>query len=716
MSNINKTSGFWLGDVNNRYYDPLTGVYNKPRGKDIFALAGYRQAVANFVRIVTGENVPVKYANHDESYTDGKTVTLSGGINDGNFDVIVGLALHEGSHVKLTDFSHLKNGLGQYIPQTLKDLAEVKNVGITGLVKDLLNVVEDRRIDHFIFTTAPGYKGYYDAMYNKYFNAKAIDKALKEYRFREKNINDYMFHIVNFINENRTLDILPGLRSAYEELDLRNIGRLKTTDDALAVALNIAEILLTNLDDYVEPPKEEEQDGDGGQGEQDENSQQGQEGEEGEEGEGEGTPTPKDYNGSDEEGDEQGEGGSNEEGDEESDEEQGSDTSMSGGQGGEDDEQPGGDGLTNDGDDLPELNDLSPNQQKELENAVERQKDFMDGDSQKTKLSKKDQKSVEAAEQSGAKDVEVEGEISTSYHGIQKAKQTVRVYETMTDSLIESGLCNMVSKHRSYREQDKQEAIEAGFRLGMVLGKKLNARNDEEKTTYNRLRKGKISKRLISSIGTGNTKIFEQEFISMSKPSSIHLSIDASGSMNGRKFQSALTMATAIAKACEIVGGVRVRIDFRSTSYGNGGQEIPEVLIAYDSRTDKTAKIRRTWKHLQTPGTTPEGLCFSAIQKLMDQGNGQFDSYFINISDGEPYFSNGNISYGGTAATKHTAGEIKKMKQKGIQVLGYFLDGAAQGEPSTQFKKMYGEDSKKVDPNSVMQIAKTMNELLSRKS
>ena len=252
MGNINDYSKFWMGnDVNDRYYDPITGEVNKPSGKDIFALIGYQRAIGNFVRIVTGDNIPVQFSGTD-SYTDGKTVNLSAGINNGNFDVAVGLALHEGSHIKLTDFGILKRGLSTYIAQTLYDLGQTKGVNtyaMNDLVKSMLNVVEDRRIDKYIQTEAPGYRGYYEAMYGYYFNDKVIDKALKSHAWGEVELENYMNHVINFINPNRTLDLLPGLRTMWNILELKNISRLKSTEEALNVSLEMVKELLTNLPD-----------------------------------------------------------------------------------------------------------------------------------------------------------------------------------------------------------------------------------------------------------------------------------------------------------------------------------------------------------------------------------------------------------------------------------------------------------------------------------
>ena len=49
----------------------------------------------------------------------------------------------------------------------------------------MLNYVEDRRIDYYVFSSSPGYKGYYQALYDKYFNSKIIDKGLKSDMLRD---------------------------------------------------------------------------------------------------------------------------------------------------------------------------------------------------------------------------------------------------------------------------------------------------------------------------------------------------------------------------------------------------------------------------------------------------------------------------------------------------------------------------------------------------
>ena len=111
-------SSFWLDDD---FTSSGTSIFDdyeeKPRGVDLLKLAGYRRAIANFVSIVTGQSIPVQFSGAD-SYTVGKRVNISAKLNDNDFDPAVGLALHEGSHIKLTDFDVMKEMEGK-IPMHL---------------------------------------------------------------------------------------------------------------------------------------------------------------------------------------------------------------------------------------------------------------------------------------------------------------------------------------------------------------------------------------------------------------------------------------------------------------------------------------------------------------------------------------------------------------------------------------------------------------------
>lgn len=119
--------------------------------KNLYKLAAHRIAIANFVSIVTGQSIPVKFSTKGDSYTDGKVVTISANIAEPKeFDPAVGLALHEGSHIKLSNFELLRDLdmtihriVGNIEYGRLDEISKTKGVTyFVGVVKDLLNYVE----------------------------------------------------------------------------------------------------------------------------------------------------------------------------------------------------------------------------------------------------------------------------------------------------------------------------------------------------------------------------------------------------------------------------------------------------------------------------------------------------------------------------------------------------------------------------------------------
>tara|TARA_R100001443_G_scaffold110795_1_gene122973 strand:- start:3229 stop:5211 length:1983 start_codon:yes stop_codon:yes gene_type:complete len=655
----NTTSNFWLDDDYN--YDVLSGESIKP-GKDYVKIAATKRAISNFVSIVTGQSIPVKYSTKDDSYTDGKQVVISGNIKDKDFDPTVGLALHEGSHCKLTDFDTLKNLMDNpnAIPQDIFDMIAnkyAKNADdledktwivcnyIRNHVKSLLNYVEDRRIDNFIYQSAPGYQGYYQAMYNKYFNAKVIDKGLQSSEKRNLDWDSYFFRIINLTNINRDMNALPSLKDIWKLLDLRNIGRLQSTQDALDIAFKIFTIVESHLPEPVENEKGES---DGGK-KQDDNKKQG-------------TKKPS--------------GGS---------------------------KSSGGD-------------EFSDRQREQLQNAINKQKQFNDNQVKKSNLSKSDNKKVNAVEKSGSEIKLVGAGQPQNWRNTNGKGTDCLIIKNISQQLAETGIYNTFCSSENARywgHGTKEEIINDGIRLGTMLGKKLQIRNESNSLKYNRLRQGRIDKRMISSLGFGNEQVFQQVFVDQFNPAIVHISIDASGSMSGTKWDKSQTSAIAIAKAASMVQNLDVVISYRSTEE-IGNKTTPAIFIAYDSRKDKISKITRLFQHISCPGVTPEGLCFEAIQHLIEEGSNGIDSYFINFSDGEPYFENRDINYYGQSAAKHTKAQVDNMKARGIKVLSYFISGTYSSSIDN-FKKMYGQDAENVNVTKLNELTKSLNKRFATK-
>jgi len=684
MSNYNNSS-FWFDQTDS--VDVLTGEKINI-GKDYIKLAATKRAIANFVQIVTGKNIPVNFNSKGDSYTDGKSVTISANLKDRDFDPAVGLALHEGSHILLTDFDTLKELNRDWINTNMQATMEmvskkynyVEDNGsmdvwtttnyIRRNLKDLLNIVEDRRIDNYVFKSAPGYKAYYHSMYDKYFNAKVIDKALQSKEMTSNNWESYFFRICNITNQNRNLDALPVLRKVWNTLDLKNVERLKDSWMALNVAMDIFNIVEESLPKPEAEKKSKSKDGKGKDGNDKSNGNK------------KSPSTPQ--------------GQSKDDGSKA----KGGDATIS-------------NGTPNNTGNSPSV-ELTDAQKRQLSSAIQKQKEFNSGDSKKTNLSKKDTQIVEAISTSGSETKQV-GNSSLKDHWSSKSGITdCIVVKNLSKDLADSGVYNTFSSiSYSYHHEEKVNAIQKGMVLGKMLGRKLQIRNEANTLKYTRLNKGKIDKRLIASLGYGAEAVFQTSFIEQFNNSVVHLSIDASGSMSGSKFEKSLIAATAIAKAASMTNNFDVVISFRSTE-DMGRKSLPAIFIAYDSRKHKVNRLLTILPLMHSCGITPEGLCFEAIMEQIDSATTTKDSYFINFSDGEPYFENSEIVYYGEKATLHTKQQVEKMTAKGVKVLSYFIHSGYVGNQDN-FKRMYGKDAQFIDTNQLVPLAKSLNKMFTEK-
>jgi hypothetical protein len=686
---IYNNSSFWLDDdfLNDNNDWGFNDEVEKPKGKDPVKLSGYRRAIGNFVRIVTGEAIPVRFTEAGDSYTDGTSVTISASLKDKDFDPAVGLALHEGSHIKLTDFNTLKT-LEDFVKKDdeVMNMLSNKHEDVEDRwqavyyamdkLKTLINIIEDRRIDNFIFKSAPGYRGYYEALYDKYFNAKIIDKGLKSDEYRDETWDSYMFRICNMTNVNTDLNALNVLRAVYKIINVKNIARLKNTKQVRNLAWKIFKM----IEDQIPANKTEESDCKNGQCE----NGQGQEGQEGQGGEGQGNS---------------GQGGGPDDG------------SKAKG----DDAKKGKGGIQGGTIAPKDLEKLNAKQRQQLKKAIQKQKEFGKGETKKTKISKALNKQMKAMENSGVeiKDVEYN-------NGWQNTKAEVTVIRNFNKQLVEDVQCGMwMHKDSEYgfaRTLNKhKDWIAEGIRRGIVLGKKLKVRAEERNTKFNRQRSGRIDKRMIANAGFGAEAIFAKIESFAYNPGLIHISIDNSGSMNGTRFENAQKAAVAIAKACSMIENMDCIISYRSSAafgmdrWTSRNSDVkPVVLIAYDSRIHGMAQIKTLLPYICTANLTPEGLCFDAIMKDIVEASRGKDSYFVNMCDGSPYYND----YYGQSAVEHTKAQVKKMRFEGIKVISYFITSSVENasrRESGDFKRMYGKDSQFVDTNKIGEIARTMN-------
>ncbi len=235
---MNKGAAYWM-DL--KYFDDEDPIF----------LAQVQRGITNFVKILTGKDIPVEYATSGDSMTDGEIVYIASNLKEDTIDYTVGLALHEASHVLLTDFEYLNKEKGTVLKR-VHNIPEEDHDNVFTLI----NFVEDKRIDNFVYSTAPGYQFYYEQLYRKSFYNEIVDENLQNDIFRTPSWDSYFFRIINIFNRNSNLDALPGLREVRELLTFNRIRSMQSTRDAVEVAVKIYNIIKPHIQD-----EEEKEDG-----------------------------------------------------------------------------------------------------------------------------------------------------------------------------------------------------------------------------------------------------------------------------------------------------------------------------------------------------------------------------------------------------------------------------------------------------------------------
>ena len=642
-------------------------------------LAAAQRAIGNFVNIVTGKQIPVVFQSRDSSYTDGERVVIGTKLEDKNFDPAVGLALHEGSHIAFTDFSLFKGAtrlsnspFANHVRMRGMDPDMTMTETEFGIIKDLLNWIEDRRIDYKVYTNAPGYRMYYEAMYNKYFNDKIIDKALVSGEKTDETVDCYLFHIINFTNPLRQLDALKELRSIWNLIDLKNIDRLTSTQDALSVACDVYKVVKQATVNQPETDSSNgsqsaTQPGSQAQGNLPQNNEDELDAE----------SVEVDASGDDLAGDASGDSG------------------------------------------------MTPRELNKLDKAIQEQRNFINGESKKSgTLTKRDSQIVEAIKESGTETRTV----STGLVSGESPIDTI-VIKKMTPAIIESfpelfasyssdyisGKLSLTESNSSYymgpvsrKIMSMDAAVNEGIILGKRLGSKLQLRNSDKSLKSTRLAAGKIDRRLVAQLGFNNANVFHRIVTDRFKNYFIHISIDASGSMNGDKIRQAVLSAVAIAQAASMTTGIRVQISLRGTNNVGGNTEKCVTLYAYDSAHDKMNKIKTYFKYLDAFGCTPEGIAFKSIEKDLKADAKGDELIFINYSDGEPTPVAGvDGRYSGIEFTRRT---INGFRELNMNIISYFIyESYIDTDTRKNFCKMYGSDAQFINPKDMRDIAKTMN-------
>lgn len=688
-------SSYWLDDSLGVFDDATDTVVDRPKSsvERIMKLASIRRAVANFVRILTSDDkIQVKFSSGKNSYTDGKTVVISADDDPKNFDSMVGLALHEGSHCLLSDFDFLNTvntGMepvfyGALHPD-LRKMFPIPDITIDPYGAEfsrtvrtlrrylltLMNVVEDRRIDSYVYQMAPGYRPYYDALYKRYFFSKDVEKnLLHNPDWRVPTVENYVNWLLMIFSPHFKANALPGLKKMVKMIDLPNIRKYDQNarvGGAYAKWKHVETVKTNSIITQYEVYDYDQF-----------------------------SPLWKVANEllieilkrakfhADENGEE---------------------FKL-------DDIIVDMDDIDfeNDGE-LPNLDVPQGNFNVEkAKKALEKMKDALDGKMKKKKLKRNEEQQISSMESAAAKMEESSDPVFGKIPCLVTRKFTK---EILLSQWFEFTMCGKYGNSNYMQEDyDARQGVIAGIKMGQILTHRLQVRNDPTITHFTRQQQGKIDRRILSQLGMDIETVFKRTTVENFRPAMLHLSLDASGSMGGTKWQKVITVATALAYTADKVRNLDVVITLR----GNITSGIPTVAVVYDSRVDNFHKVRQLFPYLSTSGSTPEGLCYAATMELIQECASTHSVYFINFSDGEPgchYTYNGqHVSYSGPQAYTQTKNMVRQMREAGVRIMSYFISESGYGHSKVAFTEMYGQDAEFVNVKNVTQVLKTLNKLL----
>lgn len=740
-------SEFWLdtGRYAN-YFDeqchPTNGsmVFNI----DMVRLSSVRRAISHFVRILTRQNIPVYFNDNGANVNfAGKKIYISAKITSKyDFDIAVGQALHEAAHTLKTDFNAAKYAWTN-IPHHIFQKSDNKNIRRASLEKfihTMWNVIEDRFIDDYIFNAAPGYRGYYVALYDAFWNCPEVDLYLESDYYRYPSLESYRYRIINFTNVNTDLLALPRLDEIADIIDITNISRLKKTEDRLDTAFKVIDLVLDCVD--VDP------NGGSSNGSAAPTKAQFSQ-------RGSGIAKPEDFF-------DFGDSVKSEEPPQNEDPDK-SDTNspsvkpdvdvsknmvdeisdvMSG-----EDETP--EKLKENDDAVKKISDKEVDDavKKELKKVDERQRQFLSGEIPKEAVTSEQKDLLDMIEKHGIILVRVSANTMLAGNDTNLKVDCIVVQE-MSKELVLSGqqmfpMCGAMrlGKDEPCPPEEVYDAVKKGIAIGSKLGRKLQIRNEINHIKTIRKHSGKINRRLLHQAAFDAEDLFYKIKVDDHHKATLHITVDASSSMAGEKWNKTMTAVVAICKATSMIDNIHVTVSFRTTQ-DTGGVSLPYVVLAYDSQKDKFSKVRTLFPYLVPNGATPEGLAFAAIMNLFEKMTpDEEDRYFLNLSDGEPCYvihdaqTGVTLSYGGHVGVSHTKSQVDKIRRNGVHIMSYFIEESSYKLPKNldkqldpkkvaqmnkllaestlkkDFQKMYGKNAQFVNVESIVDLAKTMNRL-----
>jgi len=588
----------------------------------------------------------------------------------------------------------------------------------------LINILEDRRIDSIMWKKYAGYRSYYIALYLYYFWDVKTLKAIQSKESRNVTINNYLFHILSFINKNRDLTALPRLKDIYDILDLKNINK-KSSEDIFVDGIKIFQIIYeevyknndVNFNDELKSNAEIKNDTDLKFKNDYENSNNNSEYSEGD-GDSDEDEFEEDYDDDFDDIEDYVNEINNNIMDEVTD-----DTL---------DEILDDD--NNEGDDENMVDVVNDVINKTIQNLPD---DITSDDIIKIISDNKRIKSIKSSVFRELKSIIDNTASIVNLQNSENYQLDVIVIKDIKDidtigAFSQWGLSNRAKKN--------EDIFNSATHDGRLIAKQLNILNDTRNVYSRRRTHGNIDNRLLSEYKMTD-KLFYNKFTENTQKSFIHLSLDVSGSIEESMYHKIVKFSYMMAIIANQLHNMKLQISIRYASMHNDSN--PYVIYMYDSNKNTLADLRQRLNLLKPTGATPEALCFEAITKqLVIDSAGYDNKYLISITDGYPSFATRTVDYSISTydindfyslneyivtnsevwnerttvnTLKHINVTINKIFKLGINFMNYFVTSDKYGHTDT-FSKVYDDaymnTTTLLNDTNITKISNDLNKLL----
>jgi uncharacterized protein with von Willebrand factor type A (vWA) domain len=452
--------------------------------------------------------VNIKISKGEDSFTDGKTVTLSTKMFDDEelsvgerIDTFLGTTIHEGCHLRYTQFGGLSRVLDY------KSYSDDEKQ----IIKVLANIIEDERIEQLLGEDKPGLTRFLEKSKYFYFDQYYLDFVVP----RESEMTDLEKLINTFLYIIRYPKYLKRENITFFGYHLATVKDLvlpypTDTEDVVDTAVGVYEIF---KEFYVEKLREEEEKKMSSEG----SGEEGSEGEDAESGSDEGSESGKSSSDSKSDG---------------SDESEGEGESSKGGK----------------GSGSSEVKTMSP------EEISEKALDKLLGDSRKI-IPKLDKITDDA--DVGAKSHEVSDELKT--------REGATFAEELEGTLDRGSSKDSFFSKRKDNKEKYMDSLSRVRRFVPAISKVLKGNNREYKYIHRGMRHGLLDTNKLAEAYQGVPNVYIREGEVKTDKVAIVVLIDESGSMDGSRIVAARDTAVLINEAVGKISNVELYI------YGHTG-------------------------------------------------------------------------------------------------------------------------------------------------